>query len=41
MPQVVDHPLAKAILQHPEGYYLNVQPAKFPAGEIRGQLSKR
>lgn len=33
-------PTAKAILAHPEDYYVNIHTAKFPAGAIRGQLEK-
>lgn len=36
----VDPELIKAIIQHPEEYYVNVHTADFPAGAIRGQLSK-
>ena len=36
----VDRALLLDILQHPEAYYVNVHTADFPAGAIRGQLSK-
>jgi hypothetical protein len=36
----VDADLIKAIRQHPENYYVNVHNAEFPAGAVRGQLSK-
>jgi hypothetical protein len=36
----VDRDLIKAILQNPEAYYVNVHNAEYPAGALRGQLSK-
>jgi hypothetical protein len=35
-----DPDLIKAIIQHPENYYVNVHNAEFPGGALRGQLSK-
>lgn len=32
--------LIKAIIQNPEGYYVNVHNADFPGGAVRGDLSK-
>ena len=36
----VDRDLIKAIIQHPEEYYVNVHNAPFPPGALRGQLGK-
>jgi hypothetical protein len=36
----VDRALAKEIIQHPERFYANVHNTEFPAGALRGQLSK-
>jgi CHRD domain len=36
----VNRDLIKAIIQNPEAYYVNVHNADFPAGALRGQLSK-
>ena len=35
-----DRDLIKAIIQHPENYYVNVHTTEFPGGALRGQLSK-
>ncbi|HZX50162.1 MAG TPA: CHRD domain-containing protein [Candidatus Paceibacterota bacterium] len=35
-----DEELIKAIRQNPEAYYVNVHTTDFPAGAVRGQLSK-
>jgi hypothetical protein len=36
----VDRALAKEILKNPADYYVSVHNAEYPAGAIRGQLSK-
>jgi CHRD domain len=36
----VDRELALAILKSPSDYYVNVHNVEFPAGAVRGQLSK-
>jgi hypothetical protein len=35
-----DHDLIKAIRQNPESYYVNVHNTDYPAGAVRGQLTK-
>jgi CHRD domain len=37
---IADKELVRNILQNPSNYYVNVQTADFPAGAIRGQLSR-
>lgn len=36
-----DRDLIRAILTHPSAYYFNVHNAQFPAGALRGQLSRQ
>ena len=36
----ISRDLAKALIQNPEGYYVNVHNAEFPAGAVRGQLGR-
>jgi hypothetical protein len=35
-----DRSLIRHIMKHPEHYYINVHNTEFPAGAVRGQLSK-
>ncbi|MCI0714283.1 MAG: CHRD domain-containing protein [Chloroflexi bacterium] len=36
----VDQALALDIIRHPDNYYVNVHNAEYPAGALRGQLSR-
>jgi hypothetical protein len=36
----IDREVALELIQHPEEYYVNVHNAEYPAGAIRGQLSR-
>ena len=38
--RTADRELVKAIIQDPSAYYVNVHTTEYPAGALRGQLSK-